>query len=264
MSVQRADLMGTRHTLNITYPTPQETLAGSPTLLPTSEPASATFSYTVAAGDLPTFDGVPTNTYYLALVYAGGKNTDASNNRTLCYRIKKNGTSIYTSTSLTVTANLNWTLSIYGANLNPVTVGDVFEVYLWQVTTNALNWDYNAFCVDVSRIQVDSIGKLIANAVYTYTQRPSLTLGSTPTPYTTQGVTVYIQGGSGTDGYKKDLSGFTFAGIRQHSTYNMYRSSSDGIYPWSEEIQSHASLKPRYYANRAISKIEWTPTNIIL
>lgn len=261
MSVQRADLMGTRHTLNITYPTPQETLAGSPTLLPTSEPATATFSYTVAASDICTYDHKPVGKIDSCFIVAGGLNTDVSNNRTLCYRIKKNSTSVYTSSAITVTANQYWTLQITLAN---IAVGDAIEVFLWQVTTNALNWDFNGFIGLVSRLKIgDGANKSFVNLVYTFdTLGVIFTLG-TPTAWTAGSVFAIGAGNNDTWTIGTTSATRTVTAQKQNDTTGIMKlqygdASGEG------SVQNSATSRPRITSQYKITKIEWTPTNIIL
>jgi hypothetical protein len=134
-------------------------------------------------------------------------------------------------------------------------------VFLWQVTANAIDWRYNAFCVDVSSVQADPIiNKLLIDVNYTYVLRPTLTLGTSPSAFTDQGIAVYVGGGSTTDYFKKDGgTSFYFTAMKQHNTHKMYRSASGGTWTGTVEAMS-ATQMPRYFANRAVTKIEWTPT----
>jgi hypothetical protein len=264
MAMQRADIMGTRHTLNITYPSPQETLQGTPTVLPTSEPASATFSYTVAAGDLPTFDGAPYSIKYAPLLFAGGKNTDASNARSLCYRIKKNGVSIATATNISVTANQYWTLIIFHANLLGIVAGDTIEVFLWQITANALNWDYQSYSVNFSRLFVDNPNKILSNVKYTFdsVNYPILALGNP----SVQGSGSYnIKELSSTSNQNIFLATptTTIFAYKQASLAGLGSLEWGDTGTWQSILtRNHATLRPHYNNNQKITKIEWTPTNV--
>jgi len=264
MGASRADLMGTRHTLNITYPTPQETLSGSPTLLPTSEPATATFSYTVAAGDLPTIDSGAAlmSAVYRPFIYAGGKNTDASNNRTLCYRLKKNGTSVATATNVSITANQFWTWNVYENTLSAA-VGDVFEVFLWQITTDALNWDYQAFCVNITRPQIATQNALLLNFTVTPNGNyPDLTAGTPGVNATTDAV-YYLRSNAAGAILANNTTAATAYAVKQDATGRLYKigygDNLSGIISYSNSTQ-----RPRFLTNYKITKLEWTPTNIVL
>jgi len=94
-------------TLTITLQAAQETLQGSPTALPTSEPGAGNeqISYTVGSGDLPTFSIQPSAKKWVAIVFGSGKFVTAG---TLYYRMKKNGSSVATSSSA-VAANTFYT-----------------------------------------------------------------------------------------------------------------------------------------------------------
>lgn len=257
MAMQRADIMGTRHVLNITYPTPRETLTGTPTVLPTSEPASPTFSYTVAAGDLPTFDGVPVSVTNYALVFAGGLNTTGSA-ATLCYRIKKNGVSTNSATNISVTANQYWTLHLFSRDgVGNVVAGDVIDVYLWQVTTNALNWDYQALAICPSRIFLDSKNEMIFYKVsYTINGSiPELTAG-TATVYNALSPLVYIS---------SSVSASLSASIdiycqKQDSVYGLLRQGQPDNSGATPFVRNDSTKRPSYQITRKITKIGWTPT----
>jgi hypothetical protein len=262
MSVQRADLMGTRHTLNITYQTEQETLYTAATTLATSEPATATFSYTVASGDLPTYDGVPFSQMFIAFVFAAGQNTRTAS-ATLCYRIKKNSTSIATATNLTVTASQYWTLAMRSSSMQNIVAGDVLEVLLWQSTANltgALTWDYQAYCVDESRLKIERDSDLIANLALTISGTyPAFTAG-TASIESSSGIYFYPTTGSSNYAVSGTAA---FPGFKQDATYNVYRLNYNDI-TTTAELLNNATARPRYRNHHKITKIEWTPTNIQL
>ena len=266
MSVQRADLMGTRHTLNITYQTAQETLYTAATTLATSEPATATFSYTVAAGDLPSIDSgaVLLSAVYRPFMYAAGLNTRTAS-ATLCYRIKKNSTSVATATNVSITASQYWTLNVYESGIS-VTAGDTLEVYLWQSTANltgALTWDYQAFCVNLTRPQIANQNALLLNLTVTPDANyPNLTAG-TPSVNATSDAIYYWRSNSSGTLLTANTAAATAYAVKQDSTYKLYRlsygDSLSGITGYS-----NATARPRFLTNYKLTKIEWTPTSIIL
>lgn len=278
MSVQRADFFGTKHTLNITYPSARENLQGSPVTLGTTEPATATFSYTVVSGDIPTIDGVPIGVRYLANISMSGKNTDAANARTLCYRVKLNGTSIATATNLSCTANLYWTLNLKLQGLNNVVVGDVIDVYLWQITASALDYRWDGFNVSISRIFVDGVlSRRIVNfkmtLTYIYNTGQIYALGNPSNANLGCGGEMYnffnetFYGRYGNDGFSHFPSWGSPRAVysveKQHPTYGLIRFSGGDISN-SVAVATHASYYPYWHSPDRITKIEWTPTNIIL
>jgi len=132
-------------TLEITYPSADETLLATPVTLPTSEPASPQISYTVQQSHFPSFSFPPLQKRHIALLYGAGKFTTAG---TVYWRMKKNGGSVHTG-SASVGANTFYTIScFFGVD---VAVGDVLELALWSNQTDS-NWDYKALQVLATRV----------------------------------------------------------------------------------------------------------------
>jgi hypothetical protein len=135
-------------TLNLTLQTPQETLQGTPTTLPTSEPGTPQISYTVASGDLPTFGLTPYTQYWLAYVVGGGKAVTAA---TISARMKLGGSSVATQGN-SVGASTYYT---YEALFLNVGVGNQLQMSLWSNQSDS-NWDYNAYCIVPTRVVLKS------------------------------------------------------------------------------------------------------------
>jgi len=252
---KNSEFMGSQHTLNITYQTPQETLQETPTVLPTTEPGTATFSYTVATGDLPTFDGVPLSQSFVALLYASGLNTTAIP-AIISYRIKKNGASLVTSTA-TAAASQYWTLCLFNASLVGVVAGDVLDVYLWQTTTNALGWSWQGFAVNVSRIQVEKASKLHLNMIYTISGSYPIFINGTVYSSGSNVVTPAQSSGAVTMSLSNTR---TFNAIRFYSTGSYAYRAYYGDLSASCFIANHASNHPYYYNNYKITSLSWIPS----
>ena len=156
--------------LVIGYKTPYENLQSTPTPLPTAEPSVGQIVYTVSADDLPTLSVTPESKMIVALMYAGGKNTDTAT-RYVSWRILKNGVSLAYS-YITVGAGNFWNLSAFFHN---VAVGDVLEIRLWA-TSGLVNWDYEARQLQFSRVALLEKCILHCNFVALDAQ-PVLTLG---------------------------------------------------------------------------------------
>lgn len=140
--------IGHLETVAVTYPTPVETYNASGVMLPSSEPASGQFSYTVQASDLPTFSDSRVTCKWSLVIIAGGKNNAAAT-RNIYYRILKNGVSIATSFTV-ISASYYWTYSFH--NLYDVAVGDTFEIRLWcSNDATSLDWRYNTYFVRPTR-----------------------------------------------------------------------------------------------------------------
>ena len=126
-----APAYGSPMQLSFTYPAADET-TGLSVELPTSEPATAQVSYTIASGHLPTITGGNISYRMMPFTFIRGQNTSGST-RSISYRLEQNGTSIQTGTApASVLNNYYWYLSLF----NPMTssfpaVGDVITVKLW-------------------------------------------------------------------------------------------------------------------------------------
>jgi len=125
-----------------------ENLQSTPTSLPTSEPAESQISITLAEADLPVvkLSGLDIPAIkYIALVYAGGQNTDSAS-QTVYWRMLKNGASL-SNGSFSVSASYYWTIT---ARYFDVNAGDTIELRLWASSTN-VNWDYDAHVCHYTR-----------------------------------------------------------------------------------------------------------------
>jgi hypothetical protein len=167
-----APSISSKKTLTITMQPPQETLQGSPTLLPTSEPSAGNeqISYTVQSSDLPTFNIQPETKVWIAIIHAAGKYVTAG---TLNYRMKKNGASVTTGSS-SVSANTYYTRMLCFYN---VQVGDVLKVSLWSNRSDS-NWDYNAYMVYPTRVSLSNRKRALASVAFSNIQGLTLTQGN--------------------------------------------------------------------------------------
>jgi len=149
MTLISAEKWKTSQIITIELPSAVENLQDTPTSLPTSEPTDSQISITLAEADLPVVKlngspNIPTITY-IALVYAGGKNTDTAS-QTVYWRMLKNGSSL-SDGSFSVSADYYWTIS---AAFFDVNAGDTIELRLWA-SSSAVNWDYDAYACQATR-----------------------------------------------------------------------------------------------------------------
>jgi hypothetical protein len=184
MTIMRGEtmnaLIGTRHVCNITYPTLDETLQGSPPAIPAAEPGTSQVIYTVSAvTHLPSLDAAVT---YVngGWIIVSGKNLTASN-RTISWRILKNTASLATGTA-TCIASQYWTLNLVNAGLTGLVAGDVVEARLWCADVTWLDWRYNCFAVMPTRIKLFNDARRLAFNIKYYTN------GATAYPVPTLGV----------------------------------------------------------------------------
>jgi len=165
------DIQSGRKAVTVTIQAVQETLLGTPETLPTSEPGTPQISYTVASGDLPTFDPAMDSKKWIGYLVGAGKAVTAA---TISWRMKKNGSSVNTST-FSVAANQYYTGQFYFLD---VAVGDVLAIALWSNRTDS-NWDYKAYQIHPTRVLPKTghpiLMPLNITALIAY---PTLTLGN--------------------------------------------------------------------------------------
>lgn len=236
-----------RKRLDITYPAPQETLLGTPEILPTTEPAAPQIGYTVQGSDLPTFSLSPYKKVWLAYVFGAGKAVTAA---TVSWRMKKNGVSV-NSGNFSVAANTFYTVM---AKFLDVNVGDVLELSLWSNQADS-NWDYKAFCVVVTRlILMEKLRLLSPCSFAALADKPVLTLGN-PSVATYTGFYIYHA-----DTYLGGLvtGATTRAWLYAGDTYGVFRHwHGDYDAPNSVEARTSASYRPYY-------RRVWCPTQIVM
>jgi hypothetical protein len=232
-------------TLNITYQTPQETLLGTPQTLPTSEPGTPQIGYTVASGDLPTFNLSPYQMKWVAMVIGAGKAVTAA---TIYWRMKKNGASVGTSSG-SVSANYYYTVHAYFFD---VAVGDVLELALWSNQTNS-NWDYKAYLIQFSRLILLNKPRLLVPCNFAaLATHPVLTLGN---PGYTSGSLYPMHCDTRLPLASTPVS-YDF--LYPKNTYGMFQIYyGDYYYFNTSSIRTSSTYRPYYYNN-------YVPTQIIM
>jgi hypothetical protein len=233
-------------TLNITYQAAQETLLGTPETLPTTEPATPQISYTVAAGDLPTFNLLPYQKKHIAILIGAGKAVTAA---TISYRMKKNGGSVESGSS-SVPANYFYTRACF---FYDVAVGDVLELALWSNQTDS-NWDYTAFHIQASRLILLNKPRMLAPCNFAAVSGfPILTLGNPAT--SSLGMKVYHIDKQ----FATDLSIATvFDFMYPKNTYGLFRLNNGDYNSANSSIcLTSATYRPNYYRN-------YCPTQMIM
>lgn len=244
------------HVLNITYQSPQETLQGTPTTLPTSEPTAGNeqVSYTVASGDLPTFSGsTPVSKIWIAAVYAAGKTATAA---TISWRMKRNGTNVATG-STAVAANTYYTLSSFfsGTLMVGIAVGDVLTISLWSNQADS-NWDYNAYQIQPSRAIVSNVTfkQTLCQVAFTLSLM-TLSLGNPSVQATSN---VYFRIGTTSSPYG------AVSGSQTVNSYTMLTGCGVFIIGQGDQSNSNggainvsATYRPYYLQSRIPTSISW-------
>ena len=242
--------------VSISYPDPDETLLETPIDLPTSEPAEAQISYTLASGHMPVWSPYELEHILVANAYAGGKNT-AGSATTLYYRVRHNGTDIVTGSG-SISAGNFWTLSV-GRYIADLVLGDTIAISLWA-GASGMNWDYKACVVKVSAISPD-VSMASLTIVLPNKARPTLTAGN-PSIWSTSTSSV---------AWDKGQIPVSYIGLPGTFRAALWRSEKDrglfyaglGHYSNNVFISQHTSYRPYYLADAtAPTAISYTPLNL--
>jgi hypothetical protein len=233
---------GPLKTVAVTMQNPQETFQGTPTTLPTSEPAIPQVKYTVSSGDLPSFNVKPDSVKYIAVMFAGGL---ASADTLIHYRMKKNGSSVYSSSNI-CDATFYWTLN---CGFYDVSVGDILEIALWGDVSGA-NWDYNAYQIHSTRVLMKSSCPIFTPFnITSVSAHPVLTQGNP-----------HSGGVGGCRILHEDYLLYSIGAacsshsLRPNNTYGFYQTYFDVSYNNSGVLIIHMVFRPYYYPS-------WLPIN---
>lgn len=159
-------LIGPIKTYTFNIPPFTENVLGSALTLPTVEPGTGQYVYTMQQSDMLT-DGIivpkPIAVAYTPLFTFSGKTGSTAS--TISYRILWNGASQSTGTSASYGANTYWTFNfVDSAMFNAIKVGDTVEVRFWSNITDA-NYSYNALCMYPCRPMLTN-APLVKNVFY--------------------------------------------------------------------------------------------------
>jgi hypothetical protein len=248
-----APLFKGRVDVSISYPDPDETLLETPVALPTSEPAEAQISYTLASGHMPVWSPYELEHVKTAFMYVGGINTTGAT-VTVYYRVLKNGVSIATGSGSVATGNY-YTWSHY--RFLDVVAGDMLSCKLWASSAD-VKWDYKAVLVWPTRIGPK--GCLLANATADeYSAVYTLTLG---TPFRHDRGVYYTPFDSDPSGMKiywrKSL---TFPVIRTTEVRGL-GCVEFGDIQLSTQLAASATYHPYWYGNNCFKRLSYTPLNL--
>lgn len=253
MTVQWGDtgkaVYGTQKTFNISFPTPRETLLGTPVnALPTANPGTPQVTMTIQTSDLPVISPSAQSLKYTAILYVAGKNTDAAA-QTINYQCYKNGVAVTGATgSQSVATNTFWTFSLY--RFFDVSVGDVLGVSLWSASAN-MNYDYYSLVIFPSR---PTLGTSYINKDVTYSNfsTPSLFVGN-PVQQNANGTFLYPSTGTSTISANGNV---TFGALNWNGTYQAFRiDRSDNTI--NTGATTHATNRPYYQSQILPTKISF-------
>jgi len=250
MRLISAEKWGTLQIITIELKDAVENLQSTPTSLPTSEPAESQISITLAEADLPVVKlngspNIPTITY-IALVYAGGKNTDTAS-QTVYWRMLKNGSSL-SNGSFSVSADYYWTISAFFFD---VKAGDTIELRLWASSSN-VNWDYDAYACQVTRPfpYESGISKIIWVRTEDIVAHPTLSLGN-PLAVTYSYYIVNPQ----TSYDEREATSSEAELIEQWKNYIFVVGNGDKNYKNQTRRAIGTTYRPHYYRNYLPTKI---------
>jgi hypothetical protein len=243
--------------VSISYPDPDETPLETPVDLPTSEPAEAQISYTLASGHMPMWSPFELPHSKMMMLYTGGKNTSGGT-LTVYWRVKVNGVNNSVGSNTAVSASAYWTLNSLGLPI-PASVGDVVDVYLWA-SGAGVELRYKAFACTPTRIGPYDIALadvvVVMDGFY-----PTLAKGPRPQ----QGSAGYWRMPmSNTD---KDQASFLHSNgdlIRVIAPYAAWRllRAYYADYIIVNQMNTHFTYMPYYTTNPRITRIAYTPLNL--
>ena len=243
-----APLFKGRVDVSISYPDPDIQTLDTPEALPTSEPATAQVSMTVASSHLATWSPFELEHIDCAILYAAGQNTSGSA-ITVYYRVEKNGASIATGSGSVPAGNF-YTWSHY--RFPEAQIGDVLTCKLWA-SASGCDWRKKALAIWPSSIgpKGQPIVELVFHSIIlrsvgtTVSPNPVLLYpvisGSPPSYITTSGVRIALWLSNSVYGL-----GVVHAGEASR-TSSMYSSALHELYT---------------VVNYAITRIAYTPLNL--
>ena len=243
-----APLYKGRVDVSITYPDPDIQTLDTPEALPTSEPATAQVSMTVASSHLTTWSPFELEHIDCAILYAAGQNTSGSAITVYC-RVEKNGAFIATGAG-SVQAGDFYTWS--HSRFPEAQIGDVLTCKLWA-SASGCDWRKKALAIWPSRIGPK--GQPIAELVF-----HSIILRSVGTPASANSVLLY-PAISGSPASQITTSGVRIALWLSNSVYGL-----GAVYAGDASRTSamRSSAWPEFSTtvNYAITRLSYTPLNL--
>jgi hypothetical protein len=218
----------------------------APVALPTAEPGAGSeqISYTVAAGDLPTFVGTYKSMAWSAGIFGGGQNTDGVA-RAVYWRTKKNGVAVGTGNT-SVSNNYYYTVNAWVLD---VVVGDVITLSLWcPASLGAVNYIWDGFRVSPTRLYLcdnDVLSKYYWSACNVL--ESTFVLGVSPSVGGSYSNKFFSGGANVGLGF---LSSETLGVGQHHETYGLMRASYGDInYANYAVVRTSATLMPYTFRN---------------
>jgi hypothetical protein len=242
--------VGPLKTINFSYPTPRDLLLGTPTTLPTTEPASAQVGYTVQNSDLTTITPTPISVKWVAGIITAGKCVTSG---VISWRALKNGVSIATGSTASITANNFYTETHW--RWYDIQVGDLLEVKLWSSVSDS-NYDYQALYIYPTQLVNSPINTIMKDVTYMTVIPPSVPSGN-GNATNTAGLNILPTSSSNTSAYNISFTGTTntFPALGQ-TTHGFFRMNSGDV-NLTTYHQVHATLRPQYQKNYVPSSITY-------
>lgn len=227
-------------TIRINYKPPVENLFSTPINLPTSEPDTPQFSWTVSQSDLPDIYPQPLLYLYVAFVFLGGKNTSTSS-ITLYWKMLRNGVVVATGSG-SVSAGYYWTLNARYLGIEP---NDVLEIKLWT-SASGVNYDYKAYQVLVTRLVTAEALNSVCSVYFASMYSQDLYLGN---PYYVTSYGIYVYHLDYTI-YTNLTSPTSFDILMPKSNYGLFRVYyGDVTGANTATIATSSTYRPYYYRN---------------
>lgn len=243
---------GALKTYTFTYPAPVvNDFSGSPLTLPTSEPGTAQFSYTIQASDFPTITPAPTSVKFLVCAINAGR--VPASTTTLNYRILKNGASVTTGNMPSITANNYWTFTHW--RWFDVQVGDVIEVKTWSNIAGA-TYDYSAVLIQPTQVYLSKPNAVLSDVTIVIPNAIPIT-GGTSGVWTSSNVSFYPANTALTPLGLANAT-HTLPVFMPHAGQGFFKAGNGDVNGQSVSGNgSHGSVKPFYQRNYMPSSISF-------
>lgn len=245
--------LGPLKTMNITMANPREdnvTINPSASYfsnnLPTTQNASIGATYTIQQSDLPLVDAMSVK--YTAFIVVSGKNTNASSQNVITQGFK-NGSSVGTTTTLSVPTNQVWAQTYY--RFFDVVVGDILNVQIWAGGSN-VTFDYMALMVFPSRIFPNRQGSVLNNVTFSNFQGTTSLVAGNPDGTTMSGSInnqAYYVMITGANTYSIITSGTQTFPYLQIESVGLLRANNGDL---TNGVYTNANATVRNYAKLAV------------
>ena len=249
-NITGAPLTAGRAAVSIVHADPVESPLTTPADIPTSVLGAPQISHTLLAADMPTWSPYPLPHRAAAIQYVAGSNPGSSDS--IVYYLFKKGSAYAASGAINLPAGKSFTIS---AMCYPdVAAGDELTCSLWSDASGAA-YDYSAAVVYATAVCAGA--RPAQHVVIEHLDPPVLSSG---TPAVASAVAPMMPAAGGdAEAFARYVSGSMVPLVSAHPDYGIACAEYGDVYRGCI-VTFHDTARPYYYANRRISRIEYTAT----